>query len=81
MRASVPTIGRLPRHTRFGGFEFSRLFELVELMWRVSRERSQLKKLDARMLSDVGLSQGQVAREGERAFYDVPAHRKAKHWY
>jgi uncharacterized protein YjiS (DUF1127 family) len=81
MRASVPTIGRLPRQTRFGGFETSRLFALVELMWQVARERSQLKKLDTRMLKDLGLSQDQVEREGERAFYDVPAHRKAKHWY
>lgn len=78
MRTSVPTIGKLPRQTSFGGFEFSRVFGLVELMWRVTRERNQLKGLDPRMLEDLGLSQKMVEREADRAFFDVPQHRMDK---
>lgn len=81
MRTSVPTIAQLPKQTSFGGFEFTNVFAFVALMWRVARERNQLKDLDPRMLADIGLSQKVADREADRAFFDVPGHRKDKHWH
>ena len=84
MRASVPVIGPettiISRRFRFGRVQFGRLLGFVELVWRVHRERSQLKRFDEHMLKDLGLSQDRVERETERHLFDLPEARKENLW-
>ncbi len=45
----------------------------VSEMIRVSRTRRDLKELDDRMLSDIGVSRLDIEREGRRRFWDIDA--------
>lgn len=84
MRASVPVIGptmlRRLRRSRFGRLGFRSILAFAELVWRVQRERNQLKRLDSRMLKDLGLTQDLVERETSRHAFDLPEARKEDAW-
>ncbi len=45
----------------------------VAQVLRVRRQRHHLSELDAHMLRDIGLSEGDVAREIDRPIWDVPS--------
>lgn len=38
------------------------------------RQRRQLARLDARMLSDIGVTRDEAVREADRAIWDAPDH-------
>jgi uncharacterized protein YjiS (DUF1127 family) len=45
-------------------------------LWGALRaERRELARLDARLLRDIGVGEGDAAREAARPFWDVPAGR------
>jgi uncharacterized protein YjiS (DUF1127 family) len=45
------------------------------LFWRdTARQRGDLRRLDDRMLRDIGLSRADVEREAMRPFWDLPTH-------
>jgi uncharacterized protein YjiS (DUF1127 family) len=76
MAGSVPSIpySTSPASATFGraatgGGHFGRL---VVRMWQVRRERRMLLALDDRMLKDIGVNSGDVARETSRAPWDLP---------
>lgn len=41
---------------------------------RLARQRRELAKLDARQLSDIGLTAAAAKSEANRPFWDVPSH-------
>jgi uncharacterized protein YjiS (DUF1127 family) len=49
------------------------LVERFAFMLRVRRERQALQGLDDATLKDIGLSRGDVEREGSRSLLDLPA--------
>ena len=52
-------------------FHFTDLADRVLTWVEVTRQRRQLASLDNRMLSDIGFSRADVAREIDRPFWDV----------
>ena len=43
-------------------------------MLSVRKQRRQLRKMDARALSDIGLTRTEALEESRRPMWDVPAH-------
>ncbi|XDA97564.1 DUF1127 domain-containing protein [Sulfitobacter sp. LCG007] len=50
----------------------SRVMDLWKLM-SLSRSRTALGELDARMLDDIGVSEEEARREASRPFWDAPS--------
>ncbi len=79
MRTSVPTagpsLGRSGPQRRIHGSEILWPLLMAEYLWRIYRERQQLKGLDPRLLKDLGLSQDRVDREVSRTLLDAPRNR------
>jgi uncharacterized protein YjiS (DUF1127 family) len=65
LNATTATLTRRP--VSIGG-----VVGFVARMWEVRRERRALMALDDRMLKDIGLGRGDVARETMRAPWDLP---------
>ncbi|HUS97995.1 MAG TPA: DUF1127 domain-containing protein [Hyphomicrobiaceae bacterium] len=79
--AVLETVGQqIPAAAGLAGGRVLDLFAFVEYVLRVHRERNQLRKLDPRMMKDLGLSQDMVAREAGRSLLDVPADRPDRVW-
>lgn len=53
---------------------------LVRLWLDVWSERRTLARLDARILADIGLGEGEVSSECRRRFYDLPRARAPRGW-
>lgn len=51
------------------------LGHVVRLWLRLFAERRALSQLDERLLRDIGLSEGEAAREAARPFWDIPVGR------
>ena len=51
------------------------LLKTVMTAWQVARERRALANVDARTLSDIGMSEEQASIEAGRPFWDLPANR------
>ena len=75
MRTSVPTVSRFPIAQTSRRKIFTDVIVRLETMWQVYRERHALRSLDDHMLKDLGLDRGQVAKEANRSFFDVPNQR------
>ena len=43
-------------------------------MLSIRKQRRQLRKMDARALSDIGLTRTEAVEESRRPMWDVPAH-------
>ena len=44
----------------------------------VARERRALRRMDARLLKDIGISRADALRETQRGFWDLPEERMPK---
>lgn len=53
---------------------FSGLFSLAARTAALHRQRSALRRLDARALEDIGLTRAQAEAEANRPLWDAPAH-------
>ena len=80
MRASVPSLGRLPQHRRVGSAGLFQWLLALEYAFRVHRERQKLMQLDPHLLKDIGITQDQVHRETSRSFGDLPKNRPDAEW-
>lgn len=54
---------------------FDALLRRVALWRALARERRALATLDARLLRDMGISEGDAAREAARPFWEAPEGR------
>jgi uncharacterized protein YjiS (DUF1127 family) len=70
LSATTATLARRP--LTVGG-----VVGIITRMWQVRRERRALMALDDRMLKDIGLGRGDVARETSRSVWDLP-HRTGR---
>jgi uncharacterized protein YjiS (DUF1127 family) len=52
------------------------LGHVVTLWARLFAERRALSQLDERLLRDIGLNEGDAAREAARPFWDIPVGRR-----
>ena len=75
MHTSVPSIELRPAASLNLGAAALKVFERVELAFKVARERHNLAGLDERMLKDIGLNSADVHRETSRAVWDTPRTR------
>ena len=75
MRTSVPTVTRLPISQTSRRKGLSDVIVRMETMWQIFRERQALRSMDDHMLKDLGLDRGQVEKEVNRSFFDVPDQR------
>lgn len=46
----------------------------IAALYGLWKQRRQLRQLDARTLSDIGVSRQEAQSEARRPFWDVPAH-------
>lgn len=55
-----------------------RIGRFLILAARIRRERDQLAGLSNEQLRDIGVTRDGALRESDRAFLDIPAHRKSR---
>ena len=68
-RHDARSASRAPRRTSL----FATLMRLIE----IHRSRLALRRLDARLLDDIGLDESEAAEEARRRVWDAPDHWRA----
>ena len=56
---------------------FYRIGKRISLIYTISCERREMKKMSADTLRDIGINQSELNRELSRSFLDVPDNRKS----
>ncbi|QEW06476.1 DUF1127 domain-containing protein [Nitrincola iocasae] len=57
-------------------FSVTRLRHRLHDYWQCYRGRRQLRKLDDRLLKDVGITRSQAHHEGQKHFWNLPPFKR-----